>query len=102
MPLPLLHWLYSSGLPKFFHRDSHGNSPWTLVTGASDGIGRALSAELGARGFNVVLHGRSEAKLSNVRKDLETAYPQREFRHITADASAFTPADIERIASTLR
>ena len=35
----------------------------TLVTGASSGIGEALSLALGARGTHVVLVARSEGKL---------------------------------------
>ncbi|MFM7030338.1 MAG: SDR family NAD(P)-dependent oxidoreductase [Micrococcales bacterium] len=36
---------------------------WAVVTGASDGIGRALSLVLGAKGYSVIAVGRSEAKL---------------------------------------
>ncbi|KAF2686633.1 NAD(P)-binding protein [Lentithecium fluviatile CBS 122367] len=99
MPLPLIHYLYPSGLPKYLHQHANGEHSWALVTGASDGIGRALCSELSARGFNVVLHGRNEAKLARVREELEAAHPQRQFRTVTADAGSFTPADIDRIVA---
>jgi 17beta-estradiol 17-dehydrogenase / very-long-chain 3-oxoacyl-CoA reductase len=99
MPLPLIHYLYSSGLPKYLHQHAQGESSWALVTGASDGIGRALCSELSARGFNVVLHGRNEAKLARVREELEAAHPHRHFRTVIADASSFSPADIDRIVT---
>lgn len=35
-----------------------------LVTGATDGIGRALAHALAARGATVIMHGRSDAKLA--------------------------------------
>ncbi|ORY18397.1 hypothetical protein BCR34DRAFT_504729 [Clohesyomyces aquaticus] len=99
MPLPLLHWFYPSGLPKYLRTTPDGGASWALVTGASDGIGLALSHELGARGFNVLIHGRNESKLSRVREELAAAHPKSEFRTVTADASYFTPADIDRIAA---
>jgi len=42
-----------------------------LVTGASDGIGRALAIHAAARGAQVVLHGRSVAKLEKVYDEIE-------------------------------
>jgi uncharacterized protein len=37
--------------------------PWALITGASDGIGKALTKEIAARGINVVLVARSADRL---------------------------------------
>ena len=99
MPLPLIHYLYRSGLPRYLRQHADGEASWALVTGASDGIGRALSAELSSGGFNVVLHGRNADKLARVRDELQAAYPQRRFRVVTADAASFARADIERIAA---
>merc|ERR1712167_524362 len=39
---------------------------WAVVTGASDGIGKAMSLELSRRGFNVCLIGRTKSKLDEV------------------------------------
>jgi 17beta-estradiol 17-dehydrogenase / very-long-chain 3-oxoacyl-CoA reductase len=97
MPLPLIHYLYPSGLHKYSRQHANGEGSWALVTGASDGIGRALCSELSARGFNVILHGRNEAKLARVREELEAAQPKQHFRTVTADASSFSQADIDRI-----
>jgi len=82
MPLPLIHYLYPSGLPKYLRQHANGDNSWALVTGATDGIGHALCHELSARGFNIVLHGRNEAKLTRVREEFETAHPQRHFRTV--------------------
>jgi NAD(P)-dependent dehydrogenase (short-subunit alcohol dehydrogenase family) len=41
-----------------------------LVTGATDGLGRALAGELAARGATVLLHGRSEKRLEDTRREL--------------------------------
>jgi 17beta-estradiol 17-dehydrogenase / very-long-chain 3-oxoacyl-CoA reductase len=101
MPLPLIHYLYPSGLHKYSRQHANNEASWALVTGASDGIGRALCSELSARGFNVVLHGRNEAKLSRVRAELEAAQPKQHFRTVAADASSFTQADIDRLSATV-
>lgn len=81
--------LYSlpSRLARYAHPSSGGQPPWALVTGASDGIGRAFARELAARGFNVVLYGRNEAKLAAVMADLQRQHPGRSFRLLVADAS---------------
>jgi len=72
---------------KHYLHTTRGKPAWALVTGASDGIGKCLARELAAAGFNVVLHGRNEAKLGRVRTALETAFPARSFRLLLADAS---------------
>lgn len=44
--------------------------PWAVVTGASDGIGRAIAGRAAADGLNVVLAARSEAKLRALATEL--------------------------------
>lgn len=44
--------------------------PWAVVTGASDGIGRAIARELARKGFGLVLVARGEAMLKEVAADL--------------------------------
>ncbi|KAM0808672.1 putative Short chain dehydrogenase [Seiridium cardinale] len=80
-----------SNLHKYLHSTS-GKPAWALVTGASDGIGKALAAELAASGFNVVLHGRNVGKLESVKAALQKAHPAHEFRILVVNAST---CDIE-------
>ncbi|HEX9342263.1 MAG TPA: SDR family NAD(P)-dependent oxidoreductase [Actinomycetota bacterium] len=44
-----------------------------LVTGATDGLGRALAAELARRGATVLAHGRSRERLDETVAELEAA-----------------------------
>jgi 3-oxoacyl-[acyl-carrier protein] reductase len=39
---------------------------WAVVTGSTDGIGRAIALELAAAGANVVIHGRNAERASEV------------------------------------
>jgi 17beta-estradiol 17-dehydrogenase / very-long-chain 3-oxoacyl-CoA reductase len=48
----------------------YGRGSWALVTGSSDGIGKAIAFELAKSGFNIVLSARTESKLETARQDL--------------------------------
>jgi len=57
----------------------YGRDSWAIVTGASDGIGRAFCEELTKDGFNIILIARTRSKLEatvkrlkEIRKDVKT------------------------------
>jgi 17beta-estradiol 17-dehydrogenase / very-long-chain 3-oxoacyl-CoA reductase len=45
--------------------------PWAVVTGASEGIGRAYAIQLAKRGLNVVIMSRSQEKLEKVADEIK-------------------------------
>lgn len=45
--------------------------PWAIVTGASDGIGRAIACELATYGMNLVLVARRENELEALSKQIK-------------------------------
>jgi NAD(P)-dependent dehydrogenase (short-subunit alcohol dehydrogenase family) len=59
--------------------------PICLITGATDGIGRATAIALAAKGFTVVLAARNAAKAQAVVKDIEAATGRRDADYIVAD-----------------
>jgi short-subunit dehydrogenase len=61
---------------------------WALVTGASDGIGKAFAEELLASGFNVIIHGRNEKKLQGVKADFDKKFANREVKILVMDAAS--------------
>jgi NAD(P)-dependent dehydrogenase (short-subunit alcohol dehydrogenase family) len=56
-----------------------------LVTGATDGLGRALARELAAAGATVLLHGRSKQRLEETRRELTEATGSDRLRTYLAD-----------------
>jgi NAD(P)-dependent dehydrogenase (short-subunit alcohol dehydrogenase family) len=59
-----------------------------LVTGATDGLGRALARELARRGATVLLHGRDQERLEEARREIEQATGSDRLRGYRADLSS--------------
>ncbi|RHY25195.1 hypothetical protein DYB32_008475, partial [Aphanomyces invadans] len=47
---------------------------WAIVTGATDGIGKATALELARKGMNIVLISRTQSKLDEVATEITTKY----------------------------
>ncbi len=47
---------------------------WAIITGATDGIGKAFAEQLAKDGLNIMLISRTQEKLQAVAKALETEY----------------------------
>src|SRR6266511_5273313 len=59
-----------------------------LVTGATDGLGRALARELASRGATVLVHGRSQARLDDTVREIRGATGNDRLRPSRADLSS--------------
>jgi short-subunit dehydrogenase len=68
--------------------------PWAVVTGASDGIGRAAATALAGHGLNLALVARREGALADVARSLEAEHGVAA-RTIAADLSS--PDHTQRI-----
>jgi NAD(P)-dependent dehydrogenase (short-subunit alcohol dehydrogenase family) len=68
-----------------------------LVTGSTDGIGRHAARQLAANGLEVIVHGRSMAKVDRVLADLRDELPGGHFAGVAFDVG--TLAGVRRGAS---
>jgi NAD(P)-dependent dehydrogenase (short-subunit alcohol dehydrogenase family) len=72
------------------------NQQTALVTGATDGMGKALARELAARGATVLLHGRSEARLQAAVREIVQGTGNERVQPYRADFSAMD--DVRKLA----
>lgn len=76
----------------------HGKESWAVVTGASAGIGFALSKEIAKYGFNVVLIGHKPDELKDAASEIRQASPNIKTKIIVLDA---TNASFQNIKEAL-
>ncbi|XP_075045008.1 inactive hydroxysteroid dehydrogenase-like protein 1 isoform X3 [Mixophyes fleayi] len=89
--LSLLCWCYSlvqQILYRLFSNTSviRQYGEWAVVTGATDGIGKAYAEELASHGVNIILLGRNMEKLQKVSETISATYRVKT-RFIVADLS---------------
>jgi len=85
---------------KSLKRYGAGTDAWAVVTGSSDGIGKAYAKQLADKQFNIVLLSRTESKLTEVAKDIESTY-HVQTKVLAIDFSKATSADYEKIRTLL-
>jgi 17beta-estradiol 17-dehydrogenase / very-long-chain 3-oxoacyl-CoA reductase len=87
-------YIRPSGLRKYLIPDAYA-----LVTGATDGIGKAIAIALAARGFNVILHGRNSDKLMAVENEIKSIQPDCKIISLLHDGSKNSQMDISMITA---
>ncbi|KAM3927516.1 17-beta-hydroxysteroid dehydrogenase type 3-like [Leptodactylus fuscus] len=71
-------------LSQWWRTDLTKYGRWAVVTGATDGIGKAYALELAKRGLDIVLISRTLEKLKRVAAEIEKA-SGRKIKYIQAD-----------------
>jgi hypothetical protein len=77
---------------------SHSSKGTALITGASTGIGAVYADRLAKRGYDLILVARSQDKLSEVAKQVQSA-TGRKVETLPADLTV--PTDVQRVADRL-
>ncbi len=72
--------------------------PTALVTGATDGVGRLVARELAAKGFRLLVHGRSRERGESLVREIEKAGGKATF--LPADLASL--AEVRRLADAVR
>jgi NAD(P)-dependent dehydrogenase (short-subunit alcohol dehydrogenase family) len=71
-----------------------------LITGATDGLGRALAQDLAGRGATVLIHGRDEGRIADTMEQIRAAVPSARLEPYLADFSSL--AEVRRLAEHVR
>jgi len=75
---------------------------WAVITGATDGIGKAYAFALAKQGLNIMLISRTEAKLKDVKEEIEKKGYSVEVKYTVCDYSKFdTAATKEAVQKSL-
>jgi len=73
---------------------------WAIVTGCTDGIGKAIVEEFAIKGINVVLISRTQAKLDEQAKFLESKF-KIQTKTVTVDFSQGSPSIFEPVKAAI-
>ena len=71
-----------------------------LITGSTDGIGKETARQLALKGWQVIIHGRSEQRCQNVKNELRKSNENSNIEYVCSDQVHF--ADIHRLAQAVK
>ncbi|OZC11625.1 oxidoreductase, short chain dehydrogenase/reductase family protein [Onchocerca flexuosa] len=91
----LYHLIYPFFIATPINLHKAAGGKWAVVTGSTDGIGKAYAFELAKRGFSIVLISRTQNKLDIVKEELEKEYGI-EIRTIAFDFTSGSVNDYEK------
>lgn len=74
---------------------------WGIVTGATDGIGKALAMELARKGMNVVLMSRTQSRLDAVREEIMVKYPKVKVKVLSVDFTMIQTDSVRKSIESL-
>jgi 17beta-estradiol 17-dehydrogenase / very-long-chain 3-oxoacyl-CoA reductase len=70
---------------------------WAVVTGATDGIGKAYAFAFAKIGMNVVLISRTESKLKQVGDEISALYKNVNVKGVVCDYSKFDEKSMDNV-----
>lgn len=97
--LCILKWVYVNFLRPPKNLKKYGS--WAVVTGSTDGIGKAFAFQLARKGLNLVLVGRNPDKLKDVSDSVKAKYGQTQIKTVVVDFSGDLNEGVQRIKDTI-
>lgn len=76
----------------------YGKGSWAFITGSTDGIGLGYAKGLAKRGFNIILTGRNQEKLTQRATEIKELYKSVQVKTIQVDfANSYQPGVLEKL-----
>ncbi|KAK4841788.1 hypothetical protein QYF36_010545 [Acer negundo] len=72
----------------------HSYGAWALITGATDGIGKAFAHQLAHQGLNLILVSRNRNKLETVSSELQSEFQNIKIKTVEFDFSTANGAGL--------
>ncbi|GFP94090.1 very-long-chain 3-oxoacyl-coa reductase 1 [Phtheirospermum japonicum] len=95
LALSTLKWVYVNFLRPGKNLKNYGS--WALITGPTDGIGKAFAFQLARKGLNLILVGRNPNKLDEVSKSIKSKYGSTQIKPVVVDFSGDLNDGVSRI-----
>jgi len=74
---------------------------WAIVTGCTDGIGKAIVEEFARKGLNIVLISRTQSKLDEQAKSFESTY-KVQTKTVAVDYSVDTSSSLNKVKDAIK
>ncbi|KAK4426093.1 Very-long-chain 3-oxoacyl-CoA reductase 1 [Sesamum alatum] len=98
--LSILKWFYVNFLRPGKNLKKYGS--WALITGPTDGIGKAFAFQLARKGLNLVLVGRNPDKLKEVSESIKSKYGSTQIKNVVVDFSGDLDDGVARIKDAIQ
>lgn len=95
----ILKWVYVNFFRPSKNLKKYGS--WALVTGSTDGIGKAFAFELAKKGLNLILVGRNPSKLADVSSEIKSKFVKTQIKEVVFDLSGDLSEGIKKISEAI-
>ncbi|XP_062110537.1 very-long-chain 3-oxoacyl-CoA reductase-like protein At1g24470 [Humulus lupulus] len=96
----LLKWVFVTFIRSSKNLKRYGS--WAMITGATDGIGKAFAIQLAEKGLNLILVGRNSNKLQTVSKEIQLRCPGTEIKAVVFDFSGDIAAGVVAVENAVK
>ncbi|KAL7140667.1 hypothetical protein ABFS83_08G004000 [Erythranthe nasuta] len=95
----ILIWVYVNFIRPGKNLKKYGS--WALITGPTDGIGKAFAFQLARKGLNLVLVGRNPDKLKEVSESIKSKSGSIQIKNVVVDFSGDLDDGVSRIKEAI-